>query len=335
MRPWTHESKLASFLEAQRSIGRARTPVTPTFPASQIQPRGEDLARLERATSSLHELRIRLAHNGELVDRISQLLAFLQQLRQDFPLQAPEEAFERLQELRAWLFWLPAAMLRPHESDLGAMAVLAHFFAIALALEPLFPEIGGAYLGTMAVPPMEEIRHILLARRASHPQESGVQVALNLMEIPSQIVSEYRARQQYMAQQSESYRGSPRSPYVVPNVQLASSPENPTAGLFTNSPLQRSGNLTVPGSPYFDSAIHNRRVSQYGDRSPVMRAQRPHVMSERSVSYPSRLSGHHADYAPESREDDGMTFGMDYHETSAFHTYGAGTGFVAPAQLWT
>src|SRR5277367_1441106 len=300
MRPWMQESRLAPHLLAQRSINRARTPVTPTFnssnsPSQHMRP--EDLVHLDRVTAALHELRARLANNDELSRRVVQLLSFLQKLREDFPLQAPEEAFERLQNLRSWLFWLPPAMFRSQEgiSVQGAFAVLAHFFAVALALDPLFPEIGGAYLGSMSVPPVEEMRRILLARTTARPQESGPQIALALMETPVQMCGEYKARQQYLAsqqtqqtQQNEAWRGSPRREFAGP--ALASTPELPPVSLFSNtSPMQSSGNLGVPGPPYFSGATQPlRTVSQFGpSRSPGLR---PQVMAEqRSQSFTSPL----------------------------------------------
>jgi hypothetical protein len=350
MRPWMQESHLAPHLLSQRSVNRARTPVTPTFsssnsPSQHMRP--EDLVHLDRVTTALHELRARLANNDELSHHVVQLLNFLQKLREDFPLQAPEEAFERLQKLRSWLFWLPPAMFRSQEgiSDQGAFAVLAHFFAVALALDPLFPEIGGAYLGSMSVPPVEEMRRILLARTTAHPQESGPQIALALMETPVQMCGEYKAKQQYLAsqqQQSEPYRGSPRREFAGP--ALASTPELPPANLFSNtSPMQSPGNLGVPGSPYFSGPTQqSRSVPQFGpNRSP---GPRPQVMAEqRSQSFTSPLSSSMATYSgdeertfrrPGAWGPAGLGQGVWRPETSQI-AFGAGTGFVAPAQLWT
>lgn len=332
MRPWMHESKLASFLDAQRSIGRARTPVTPTYPSSPLQPRPEDLARLDRATAALHELDMRLGNNKELAGYVSELLGFLQNLRRDFPVQAPEAAFERLQELRSWLFWLPTELLRPSEPDLGALTVLSHFFAVALALDALFPEIGGAYLASMSIAPIEEMRRILLARRASNPQDTGVQFALALTEEPFAIVTDHRNRQQFLPQQAEGYQGPPRSPYTVPSMPLTSSLEAmPLPRPFAGSPMHSPHNLTVPGSSYFPQGPHPGSMSQqYGDRSP---SHRPQMPAERG-SYNAAGPGPYA-YGDEHKGVDVMTSGMGYHETPAFQTYGATTGFVAPAQLWT
>ncbi|KAI9874033.1 MAG: hypothetical protein M1823_007777, partial [Watsoniomyces obsoletus] len=147
MRPWAHESELARYLDVQRSVARARTPSTPTFPkASSSIPR-EDLHRLDEITTALHSLQLRLSNNEDLADYTGRILEFVNQLRQEFPVSAPENAFSRLQPLRDLIFWLPPAVLHAGESDLAALTLLSHLYATALALEPIFPEIGGAYLG--------------------------------------------------------------------------------------------------------------------------------------------------------------------------------------------
>ena len=79
MRPWMQESRLAPHLLAQRSINRARTPVTPTFnssnsPSQHMRP--EDLVHLDRVTAALHELRARLIGglgNRQLVHRFVEI----------------------------------------------------------------------------------------------------------------------------------------------------------------------------------------------------------------------------------------------------------------------
>jgi hypothetical protein len=325
------ESKLANYLESQRALTRSGTPGTPTFPGSPFQPRPEDLSRLERVNAALHELHGRLGSNEELSGLVLQLLTFLQNLKRDFPLQAPEQVFGRLQELRSWLFWLPPAIFRPYEPDVGAFAVLSHFYAVALALDPLFPDIEGAYIGGMSVPAVEDMHRILVGRRLSQPQEAGVQVALALMEVPTQIALEYKTRRQYFAQQSEAYGSSPRTGFTLPPVPLASTPELPAAGLFNNSPVHNSGSLGVPGS-YFPPPLHNRSMSQYSNRSPGLR---PQTVGERSLSAQSPLSPTTSPYGQGFKGGEEMTPGVGYRETTLFHSYGGASGFVAPAQLWT
>ena len=341
MRPWVHESKLASYLRAQRSLSQTRTPATPGLPGQLGHSRPEDLARLDRAISALFELQGRLANNPEMLEWVKQLLIFLQQLRQDFPLQAPEEAFERLQQLRSWLFWLPPAILRPDGSDHGAFAVMAHYFAIAIALDPLFPEIGGAYLGAMSVAPVEEMRRILLTRRASHPTDAQSQIALALMESPWQMVNEHKSRQQQLAEQSLMQNSAPRSPYAMPTRPLASTPDLAPAALFHNSPMHSpsTATLSVPGSPYFPAPTHGRSMSQFVPQhhSPALR---PQSMAERSQSFHSPLgmsqAAYPGGYLPLQQQENNNDWIKQegYREHVAFQA-NTTSGFVVPAQLWT
>lgn len=335
MRPWIHESDIANYIESQRSIGGSRTPVTPNYP--QSQPKTEDLARLDQATAALHDLRARLTTNAELSNLISRLLVFLQELRRDFPLQAPEEAFERLQELRQWLFWLPPALFRPEESDLGAMAVLSHFFGVALALDPLFPEIGGSYLGSMSIAPIEDMQRVMLARRAAHPHESGVITALSLMEVPLRTVSGYKAKQHFLTQRSQSYQASPHSPYAAPMSQSASSPEALPHSVYAQSPMHSPVHHTHQGSPYVTPGSVSsgaRRASGYFEAIP-----RPPSQSIEDTGYLYSYSGpplgSNVAYSPGHQRMENYKISSGGYETAAFQAYGTDTGFVSPTELWT
>ncbi len=335
MRPWIHESEIANYIESQRSVAGARTPVTPNFP--QTQPRTEDLTRLDQATAALHDLRARLTNSGELSNLISRLLVFLQDLRRDFPLQAPEEAFERLQELRAWLFWLPPALFRPEESDLGAMAVLSHFFGVALALDPLFPEIGGSYLGSMSVTPIEDMQRVLLARRAAHPEESGVLTALSLMEVPLRTVSSYKAKQHFLAQRSQSYQASPHSPYAAPVSQSASAPEDMPHQLYTHSPMQSPRPHASQGSPYViprSSSSGTGRVSGYFDAAPKALSQSIEDCGY-LYSYSGPPLGSNVGYSTAHQRMESHRIPSSGYEAATYQPYGIDTGFVSPTELWT
>ena len=330
MRPWIHDSEIASYIVSQRSLAGARTPVTPNFP--QAQPRTEDLARLDQATAALHDLRVRLTNSVELSDLISRLLVFLQELRRDFPLQAPEEAFERLQELRLWLFWLPPALFRPEESDLGPMAVLSHFFGVALALDPLFPEIGGSYLSSMSVTPIEDIQRVLLARRAAHPQETGVMTALSLMEVPLRTVSSYKTKQQFLTQRSQSYQASPHSPYTAPVSQTASSPVTMPPSLYAPSPMQSPGSRASQDTSYVATepvGSGTRRTSDYFEAVPRTSSQ-----SLDDNNYLYSYSGPPLGYSSGHQRMESHRTPSSGYETASFQAYGIDSGFVNPPELW-
>jgi hypothetical protein len=350
MRPWVHESELARFLDNQRSIARARTPATPTLPHAQLSIPHEDLRRVEQITTALHNLQLRLSNSDELADHARRLVDYLQDLQRDVQIQAPEQTFPRLQPLRDLIFWLPSSILRTGESDLAALTLLAHLYASALAVEPLFPEIGGAYLGSMSVLPLERVHEILMARRSTQPQDTSVQVALSLMDVPVQIMTAYRLRQRQNSQSSQSmdaYRHSPQgSPYVSPHMPISSSGTDVSSqSMYSNSSMHGSNSLPLPGS-YFPNASSPEDVRRGSSMSSIGSLGRAHSMSERTLS--SGSTGHamgmvygspppQHQHNPRSSHEIPVSR-MDYFgQIQAPYPYGGmnmNTRFVTPSQLW-
>ncbi len=338
MRPWAHESELAKYLDTQRSIARARTPSTPTFPNTIPSVPREDLHRLEEIATALHNLKLRLSNSEELADYAGRILDYVNQLRQDFPIPTPENAFTRLQPLRDFIFWLPPAVLHVGETDLAALTLLSHLYATALALEPVFPEIGGAYLGTMCLLPTDRIHEILRTRRNSQPQDSSCQVALSLVELPMQITGMYKQRQRSMGN-AEGYRASPQpSPYIGSHMQIVTSQDAPGL-LYSNSPAQNPPGLAVEGTSYIPPSTGVMSVRR---NSPSFR---PQMMGERSMSAGSPLNamqtyqGQQHYTQPQPRSSHESSARMDYFgQTQAPYQYYGGmnahTRFVAPSQLW-
>lgn len=331
MRPWAHESELARYLDGQRAIARARTPSTPTFANAQLSLPNEDLQRVDQITTALHNLKLRLSNSEQLAEHVGKLLDYLRDLQAKLPLQAPERAFAQLQTLRDLIFWLPPAILPTGESDLAAFTLLSHLYASALALEPLFPEIGGAYLGSMVVYPLDRIHEILRARNSSQPQDSTTQVALSLVDIPMQVAAAYRNRKRQNEHPIEVYRHSPHaSPYAAPNMQLGPTQESSAVHHYGHSPLHSPPHMNMGGS-YFPA----HPVSPGHQDSTHMRHQSVggHNMSGGNVGLQMGYAGH------QSRSSHDMgTLGMDYFAQSPYQSYGGAnlnSRFVTPSQLWT
>ncbi|OAP65011.1 hypothetical protein AYL99_00983 [Fonsecaea erecta] len=351
MRMWIHESELAGYLETQRSIGRARANATPTMPHAQVSIPHEDLRRIEQITTALHNLRLRLLTNEELQEHTGQLIDYLQELQRALPIQGPENVFSRLQPLRDLIFWLPSSVLRVNDSDLGPLALLSHLYASALAVEPLFPDIGGAYLGSMSLGPLETIHDILRTRRATQPQDAHIQVALSLVEVPMQIGNSYRHRQRHNSHGSqgvEGYRYSPQgSPFAGPRIPIATpTSDSPVAPIYPNSPLHAPGSLSIPASAYFQAALgpgEPRRESSISSASSLGRAHSmtsdhrslasssPHAMG---MVYGSPATQHprSSHELPGSRMD---YFGQIQAPYNHYGSMNMNTRFVAPSQLWT
>lgn len=247
---WKQESELALFLENQRYLGCTNTPVMTGY---QFQ--DEDLVSLDHTILALSSVQRRVSHNAEHYRRIGELLEFVRHFQRDLLSQTPEQAFERVQPLRRWLFWLPPAMLRGGEADFGALAIIAQFFGIGVTLDSLFPDLGGAYLGPLSVAPIEEIDRIIVTRSAADPFNPDLQIASALMELPRHIVAKYKSRLQWSPRTSiDHYSPAPPSPYHnIQDYRLASS-SSPSSTSATYAPytppLQSPPAVTIANSPY-------------------------------------------------------------------------------------
>jgi hypothetical protein len=242
---WKQESELAQLVENHRALSAADYSLT----------NEEDYAQLDRTVRALQAVQKGVSHNQEYSQRLGELIEFVQQFRQDFPNQTSEQSFERIQILRRWLFWLPASMLRGSDYDLGALAILAHFFAVGVALDRFFPEMGGSYLGALSIGPLEEMYRILATNSATDPFSHELRQAMSLMDLPRRVVARYRSRLGWSPSSSvEHYSPGPPSPYhALPEYPLAScsSPASasPSYAAYT-PPLQSPPAVTVAGSPF-------------------------------------------------------------------------------------
>ena len=256
-------SELGQFLENQRYLGCTNSPVMTGYRFQE-----EDLIHIDRTIMALENVQKQVTRNNhEHFCRMGELLDFLRHFRENLPNQTPEQAFECVQPLRRWLFWLPPAMLRGGEGDIGALAILAHFFAAGVALDSIFPDLGGAYLGPLSIMPIEEISRIILGSSSTDPFNPELQQALNLMDLPQQIVTGYKNRLYLSPRSSFDYPSpTPPSPYHPPvqnpnsnnnnnnnNNQLhrvSSSPSTTSSYTPYTPPLHSPPEIAVPNSPF-------------------------------------------------------------------------------------
>lgn len=248
---WKDESELALFLENQRYLGCTNTPGM-----SGYQFQDEDLTSLDQTVLALQNIQEQVAHNHEHYRRIAELVEFVRHFRRDLVSQTPQQAFERVQPLRRWLFWLPPAMLRGGEADFPALAILAQFFGVGVALDSLFPDLGGAYLGPLSVAPIEEIYRIVLTTSTADPYNAELQLAAAILELPRHIVANYKSRVHWSPRTSIDHYASPPpppSPYHYHDYRLASS-SSPSSTSATyppyTPPLQSPPAVSVASSPF-------------------------------------------------------------------------------------
>lgn len=101
---------------------------------------------------------------------LNDLILFVRTLAAYIPLQSADEQFELLHPLRSWLFFLPISFSKRAREDKDVIILLAYFYAVALAVEPLFPAVGATWFGSLAVGPIREIHRNLLRQRQSLDQ---------------------------------------------------------------------------------------------------------------------------------------------------------------------
>lgn len=190
MQSWKHESLFAEFVVEEDLVANAyrqhrRRPSVNLSERSTI---------LQNAINALQRLQLTLVGQELETHWVNQLLTFLQTILGLDPPQGPEEQFNQLYHLRKWLFWVPVQLLQRQEGQGSAMLTLAHFYATALALEPLFPDLGSSFCAAMSLGPLESIITFTDAMRSETLMTSSAMEIASLMQWPQQTALIYRTR---------------------------------------------------------------------------------------------------------------------------------------------
>ncbi len=327
MQSWRHESHFADFMDEQQTFPRASPSPLPLDPHHVREPRREDLRALQHVYRALQGVEAYVAGKDEETRRIKELMSFVRSLRSFLPIPTPAQQFDLLHPLRAWLFWLPISFLQRPQRDASMLVVLAHFYAAALAMGPVFPDIGAAYFGSMSISPIEEIMNCL-TRMHDTPTavpEEDFNSPLQLMQFPLEMVADFRARMGW----------GQHSPLPYPQMHLIQSPYSyPSVDLHTDTdPSDYPLDLGLPYTPSREHSYVPSSPSIAGSE-PLMRP-RPsplmvphpataHLGSHSPRSYPNfQLMGSMPPYAD---DDSSLAYSPTISEFSA-------GGYVPPA-LW-
>jgi hypothetical protein len=253
-RSWSQSSAFADCLAEEDLVGLS-------FRAHRRRPSISPSERnniLQRAGNSLRS--VQYALNGHETERdwITQLLDYVQHLQTLPPAQTPEEQFGQLYYLRKWLFWVPVALLQRSEGQGPAMLAIAHFYATALALEPLYPDLGPSFCSVMALPPLEAIVQVTDSMQSEQTMNTGPMEVVGLMQFPKQMSLHYRARsfqetQQVNSPQGDSYTnmnqgnlgrtstGNLSPAFVPPNLYGSASQSSASHASYLEVPTAQQG----------------------------------------------------------------------------------------------
>lgn len=202
MRSWRDQSIFAEYL-AEHASDPARIFTDATGYHLTPDRRHEHLLALQNVSSSLARLQPFLAHCEQENKWIEQLKGYVERLKTSNPPQSSEEQFSQLYALRKWLFWVPVSLLSSRKGDIFMLLVLAHFYAAAIAIEPMFPDVGAEFTANVAIQPLQEIARIVDQVQTSQSYNQTTQAASMMMEFPRETMNAYRTRKEWARQQPQ------------------------------------------------------------------------------------------------------------------------------------
>jgi hypothetical protein len=274
MQPWRHESLFADYIAEHTPMPDRHFMNPISTPISQ-EARREQMNTLVDIHASLQRLQPYLVRNEQESKWVDQLKGYLDRLRSSSPAQSPEEQFNQLYALRKWLFWVPISLLAAKRGDIIVLVILAHFYATALALEPMFPDVASVFVADLSLRPLEEITQLVQGFQA--PQyDSHVQTMSYLVRFPLDMATSYKARREWTRQQSMAMTPmQQQSNYALESINqdlenhiAQYSYGQSLSPAFAPSPLTflPAGMTSTPTSPYLE-VPRSSTVDAYGTAS--------------------------------------------------------------------
>ncbi|KAF2150751.1 hypothetical protein K461DRAFT_216858, partial [Myriangium duriaei CBS 260.36] len=197
------------------------------------------LELLKRISLALHRLRSQLGSRPVETNWVDQFIDLIQRLQTAEPAKSAEEQFNHLYVLRKWIFWLPVYLLQDGPIDMLKLSVIAHLYATALALGPIFPRLGTELCGDNAAP---ALLHVLSRMRAMQSEMAFFDTS-SLIEFPSAVLAEFNARSPWSS-------ARPQPALQIPDISM----------YFTEEP-NMPGNLSPAFTPAAFEPAHTRASS--------------------------------------------------------------------------
>ena len=340
MGPWKDTSALALFVE-QHVQAQEQDPffMPPTLGGMMAPVLPEDDHSLQEAITALQQLLVYLRNNAGLHKYVEELLQSAQEIEIFSRTMRGEQLFEKLQHLRNRLLWSPISLLKTQDRTNLNFVIIAHLYALAMAVDASLPELSGATFGALAAAPMDDVERRV---RFSSPQSFDSSSAMDeLMIFPCQIANKTRQARGIFDQinQQESLNPGQQSPYGFQNLNIESGPTTPnfppTYPIFAANISNEDLTLSVPPSPFLHSFVpqgaprrHSALVESRSPRPSSMNFDRRSFSGFSSLGHGGESPAYSpAAYSPVPSnylEDDQSLFG----ETSS--SWGNPSGFVNP-----
>lgn len=329
MQQWRHESLFAEYIAEHSPMPAKSLMSHMSSPISQ-EARREHMAIIADIHNSLARLQPYLSRHDQEGKWVDQLRSHIDRVRASSPAQTTEEQFNQLYALRKWLFWVPISLLAAKRNDPTVLVLLGHFYATALAVEPMFPDIGAVFCADLALRPLQEIVQIV---SSYHDQgyDQHTQAVSYLIQFPADTAASYKSRRDWARQQAGDAELQ-QSPYGLDTLNIdlenqiaAYSYGQSLSPAFAPSPLS----FMPPTMPMPPTGL----VS--GQQSPYLEVPRTSVEAFAAASYASPLTSPAATAPPHSHP---YPVAAEDSSTSVFSfnsPMGYPSGFVATPTVWT
>jgi hypothetical protein len=259
MQPWRHESLFADYINEHTPMPNRHFMNSISTIVSQ-DARNQQLITLADIHSSLQRIQPYLSRNDQEAKWVDQLKGYLDRLRASSPAQSPEEQYNQLYALRKWLFWVPISLLSAKRGDVNVLVVLAHFYATALALEPMFPDVASVFVSDLSLRPLEEIAQVVQGYQDPR-YDSRIQTMSYLVQYPADMASSYKSRRDWMRQQITNVSPVQEPSFALETINLDLENQitqysygQSLSPAFAPSPLtfMPPGLSSTPTSPYLE-----------------------------------------------------------------------------------
>ena len=333
MDAWKGNSRLAPYVESN-VLSQPRSYTRPSAATTNVPLLPEDDRSLQQAIETLQLVQKFLSTNLQLRPCVEDILQSARDIEgYSAKIPAPQ-LFEKLQAFRSRLLWLPIALFQKDENFGLNLLVIAHLYAVGLAIDSSIPELNGAAFGVLVTAPIEEIDRKLRFSQSPTVQQTNHPRIADMMQFPRELASRTRFYHLSLVSLSDVLQPGPQSPFGFQNLRIDSAPGTPgfpgTFPMFSNRSTE---DLSVPPSPFLLHQSYNNSPTPQRHSQVYEQSTRPMSTHENRTYSGSSFTGGSPAYSPSYSPV--PTFVEDEHhynfEESSADYHG---GFVTPT-IWT
>ncbi|TKX24357.1 hypothetical protein C1H76_3463 [Elsinoe australis] len=183
---WEQESRYADIVKRVNFHTAAKR----MRPDPQYASEMEKAEVFKKICIALQQLRSNLSGRPVETHWVDQFLDLTARIQNSESATTPEAEFNHLYMLRKWTNWLPVLLLQEGPVDMLKLAVIGHLYALALALGPVYPQLGVDLCGNASAEPLASV----LNRMETMKAQMGffeLADAAALMQFPQSVLVEY------------------------------------------------------------------------------------------------------------------------------------------------